>query len=70
MSRRPIGTTADRPRPFELLGSWTLFADPVHLIALLEMPQAGILRTCVLCTSQDGTIGIISLKEMDQSVES
>nr|XP_019009161.1 uncharacterized protein I206_05807 [Kwoniella pini CBS 10737]OCF47942.1 hypothetical protein I206_05807 [Kwoniella pini CBS 10737] len=46
-------------------GSWTLFADPVQNIALLDMPQAGPLIGCLLITSREGTVGIISLKEMD-----
>lgn len=60
--------TAHDSRPFELLGSWTLFADPVYGLASLDIGQAGILRGCVICTSRAGTIGVISLKEMDQYV--
>ncbi|KAK6908897.1 hypothetical protein I203_102903 [Kwoniella mangroviensis CBS 8507] len=51
--------------PFKLCGSWTLFADPVKDVALLNMSQAGTLQGCLLITSRDGTVGIISLKEMD-----
>ena len=65
-STKNLSASADAFRPFELLGTWTLFADPVRDIGLLDFPQAGILRDCVLCTSYDGTIGVISMKEMDQ----
>ncbi|WWC92997.1 uncharacterized protein L201_007961 [Kwoniella dendrophila CBS 6074] len=50
---------------FKLCGSFTLFADPVKDIALLDMTEAGPLRGCLLVISNDGTVGIISLKEMD-----
>ncbi|WWD04165.1 hypothetical protein V865_002231 [Kwoniella europaea PYCC6329] len=50
---------------FKLCGSWTLFADPVKDVALLNMSQAGPLQGCLLITSRDGTVGIISLKSMD-----
>ena len=50
----------------ELQGSWTVFADPVHWITMLDMPLAGVLRNCVLCTSKEGTIALISLADMDQ----
>ncbi|WVF68617.1 hypothetical protein IAT40_003387 [Kwoniella sp. CBS 6097] len=51
--------------PFKLSASFTLFADPVKSVSLLDMPQAGSLEGCLLVTSNDGTVGIISLKEMD-----
>ncbi|WWC65680.1 uncharacterized protein I303_108301 [Kwoniella dejecticola CBS 10117] len=51
--------------PFTICGSWTLFADPVSKIAVLDLPQAGPLRGCLLITSREGTVGIISLKEMN-----
>nr|XP_019043333.1 hypothetical protein I302_07908 [Kwoniella bestiolae CBS 10118]OCF22263.1 hypothetical protein I302_07908 [Kwoniella bestiolae CBS 10118] len=51
--------------PFKLCGSWTLFADPVKDVASLNMPQAGPLHGCALVTSREGTVGLISLKEMD-----
>lgn len=51
---------------FQFCGSWTLFAWPVSGFVLLDMPQAGPLRGTLLCTSQAGTVGIISLSEMEQ----
>ncbi|OCF37103.1 hypothetical protein I316_01008 [Kwoniella heveanensis BCC8398] len=51
--------------PLKLCASFTLFADPVRNVALLNMPQAGGLQNCLLVSSNDGTVGIISLKEMD-----
>ncbi|KAI9633004.1 uncharacterized protein MKK02DRAFT_40384 [Dioszegia hungarica] len=51
---------------FELQGSWTLFAFPVHTITLLADPKYGSLGGCVMCTSQAGTVGLISLAEMEQ----
>ncbi|KAK8849511.1 hypothetical protein IAR55_004845 [Kwoniella newhampshirensis] len=47
--------------PFQLCGSWTLFAWPVESLALLDMPQAGTLQGTLLCTSKAGTIGLVSL---------
>ncbi|RXK36360.1 hypothetical protein M231_06397 [Tremella mesenterica] len=55
--------TAD---PFKLEASFTMFAYPVKTILRLTMPEAGNLRDCVLCTSDVGSVGVISLKEMDQ----
>ncbi|EIW71713.1 hypothetical protein TREMEDRAFT_27484 [Tremella mesenterica DSM 1558] len=55
--------TAD---PFKLEASFTMFAYPVKTILRLMMPEAGNLRDCVLCTSDVGSVGVISLKEMDQ----
>lgn len=49
-----------------LEGSWTLFADAVSSLSLIDLPNAGFLRNCLLCTSADGTIGIISLADMEQ----
>ncbi|KIR99396.1 hypothetical protein L804_03024 [Cryptococcus deuterogattii 2001/935-1] len=51
---------------FQFCGSWTLFAWPVSDFVLLDMPQAGTLRGTLLCTSQAGTVGIISMSEMEQ----
>ncbi|OXG25397.1 hypothetical protein C367_03219 [Cryptococcus neoformans Ze90-1] len=51
---------------FRFCGSWTLFAWPVSDFVLLDMPQAGSLRGTLLCTSQAGTVGIISLSKMEQ----
>lgn len=51
---------------FQFCGSWTLFAWPVSDFVLLDMPQAGPLHGTLLCTSQAGTVGIISLSEMEQ----
>lgn len=48
-----------------LQGSWTLFADPVDNIAMVDMPDTA-LHGHLLCTSREGTIAVISLKEMDQ----
>lgn len=53
-------------REFQFCGSWTLFAWPVSDFVLLDMPQAGPLHGTLLCTSQAGTVGIISLSEMEQ----
>ena len=53
-------------RTFELQGSWTLFAYPVQSVSLLDMPQAGTLAGNLLCTSQAGTVGLISLVDMEQ----
>ncbi|WWD20135.1 hypothetical protein CI109_104611 [Kwoniella shandongensis] len=52
--------------PFKLCGSWSLFAWPVESLSLLDMPQAGSLQGSLLCTSKAGTIGIISLVNMEQ----
>ena len=51
---------------FELQGTFTLFAWPVRTITLLDMLEAGDLYGSVLCTSDVGSVGLISLKEMDQ----
>ncbi|ORY34903.1 hypothetical protein BCR39DRAFT_515490 [Naematelia encephala] len=51
---------------FKLEGSWTLFAEPVDVIAMLDLAEAGPLRGCVICVSTLGTVGLISLREMDQ----
>ncbi|WVR08230.1 hypothetical protein IAU60_005277 [Kwoniella sp. DSM 27419] len=51
--------------PFRQCGSFTLFADPIKSVALLDIPQAGSLDGCLLAVSEGGTIGIVSLKDMD-----
>lgn len=37
-------------------------------MTLLDMPEAGPLVNCLLCVSQAGTVGLISLVEMEQYV--
>lgn len=49
-----------------LLASWTLFADPVDRIALVNAPDAGVLHDKLLCTSCEGTVAVISLEELEQ----
>ncbi|WVQ79391.1 hypothetical protein IAT38_001488 [Cryptococcus sp. DSM 104549] len=51
---------------FKFCGSWTLFAWPVHSFTLIDVPQAGHLQGHLLCTSEAGTIGILSLRDMEQ----
>jgi hypothetical protein len=43
-----------------------VFADPVDDLAMIDMNDAGALQDHLICLSQDGTIGAISLKEMEQ----
>lgn len=48
--------------------SWTMFADPVKSISMVNSPNAGVLEEHVLVFSCDGTVGVISLKGMEQYV--
>nr|ODN95521.1 hypothetical protein L204_04061 [Cryptococcus depauperatus CBS 7855] len=50
---------------FEFCGSWTLFECPVRSSTLLNMPQAGSIRGSLMCASEAGTIGLISLDNME-----
>jgi hypothetical protein len=43
-----------------------MFADPVEDLAMIDMDEAGALQDHLICTSQEGTIGVISLKDMEQ----
>jgi hypothetical protein len=45
-----------------------MFADPVESIALIDKTNAGPLQDHILCTSREGTVGIISLADMEQYV--
>jgi hypothetical protein len=45
-----------------------MFADPVKSILIIDKANAGVLQDHVLVTSYDGTMGVISLKEMEQYV--
>jgi hypothetical protein len=45
-----------------------MFADPVKSIAIVDMANAGVLQDHVLVSSSDGTLGVISLKDMEQYV--
>lgn len=42
-----------------LRARWTLFTTPVEHVIQLRDEQAGPLKGCVLCISQDGTIAVI-----------
>ncbi|WOO76901.1 WD repeat-containing protein 7 [Vanrija pseudolonga] len=53
-------------KPFRLRGSWTLFDDPVHNIAHLDLKEAASLEGALLCTSERGSVAVISLRDMDQ----
>ncbi|TXT16045.1 hypothetical protein VHUM_00548 [Vanrija humicola] len=53
-------------KPFRLRGSWTLFDDPVQSIAHLELKEAASLEGALLCTSERGSVAVISLRDMDQ----
>ena len=55
-------------RSAQLLASWTLFADPVRNIIMVDMIEAGVLQDHLICVSQEGTIGVISLTQMEQYV--
>lgn len=55
-----------RRRSAQLVASWTLFADPVEKLAILDMPDAGMLQDHLICVSQEGTVGVISLAKMEQ----
>lgn len=59
---------SSRLRPFSLQGSWTLFADPVSRVCLIDEQAKGPLSRSLLCVSVDGTVGIISLEDMEQWV--
>ncbi|WVQ75054.1 hypothetical protein IAR50_004663 [Cryptococcus sp. DSM 104548] len=50
---------------FEFQGSWTLFAWPVKSITVLDRPQAGPLRNCLLAASQAGTVALLGLDDME-----
>lgn len=43
-----------------------MFADPVDDLALIDMKDAGALQDHLICSSQEGTIGVVSLKDMEQ----
>jgi hypothetical protein len=45
-----------------------MFADPVKSILIIDKANSGVLQDHVLVTSCDGTMGVISLKEMEQYV--
>ncbi|ORX37934.1 hypothetical protein BD324DRAFT_623874 [Kockovaella imperatae] len=51
--------------PFELLGSWTCFADPVESVILLDDPPVASIPPGILCTSQNGAICFIALDIME-----
>jgi hypothetical protein len=57
--------TKAQSRPFQFLGTFAAFADPVQSITLLETKSESALQDTLLCASTDGTVGIISLSELE-----
>jgi hypothetical protein len=45
-----------------------MFADPVKSIAIVDLANAGVLQDQILVSSSDGTLGVISLKDMEPYV--
>ena len=50
--------------PFELKGSWTVFAHPVQSAAVVNA-KSSTLNDVLLCTSEDGTVALLSLTDLD-----
>lgn len=54
----------------KLLAQWTIFTAPLLTVIPLDKEGVGRLRGCIICVSDDGTLGVITLDSLELSAHS